>query len=141
MTGADTDQARLTTDEIHLLREVARWCHHMGVSYDARNMEWTDPHGPSVYLLTRDTECDIPTALGVRRKADGERSWYDAESVAEAVDILVAIGFLPSRFSSCYRDGWEASAVWHDAEGQEAEYRRRFHDPDNISFPVGGEWQ
>lgn len=33
-------------------------------------------------------------------------------SVREAVDLLVAFGFLPARFSSAYRAGWDAR---HDA--------------------------
>jgi hypothetical protein len=28
-------------------------------------------------------------------------------TVTEAVDVLVALGFLPARFSSAYRSGWD----------------------------------
>jgi hypothetical protein len=99
---------KLTPDEIHLLREIARWRREMGISYlrwraFGRYVEWFTVKGKP--------------GVGVEMNADepefgfgtyGEiYTWLDTRDVTEAVDILAAKGLLPSRFSSAYRDGRE----------------------------------
>jgi hypothetical protein len=140
----DDDPVRMTLDEIALMREIVWWRRNR-VKHGLPETEfvkrkvygapyWTEyATGREVWFDPRGQE----HALAIVRRKKAWPVRVPAESLTEAVDALVAYGLLPARFSSVYRAGWNASTVWHDPVGQEAEFERLFHDPANISFPVG----
>jgi hypothetical protein len=141
----DTETRKLTTDEIALLREIARWRRNHGgkLIYNATQ------RGP-VGIEKENTEAIAWLSSGVDRYGRGEVGWtesndlmpwrwYRVRTVTQAVDVLAAIGFLPVRFSSAYRAGWHAAEVWYDADEchiPSDEFKRLFHDPLNVSFPA-----
>lgn len=125
-------QAKLTLDEVALLREVFRWARNHDVTRTAWGDAWRQ--GLKGKMVTRDEN-----TIGWAPDRWSDYHWLAVDSIAQAVDVLVAVGYLPQRFSSAYRAGWDASAVWHDddeAHGGD-EFARLFHDVENISFPVG----
>jgi hypothetical protein len=146
------EKTGLTVEEIGLLREIARWRRTHGVDYFqwrrgvafGQFTEWKAwEAGPNGRQVRRRVAYD-PAPTGI---VSTDKDYYGGETVdlppstvVETVDMLVALGFLPAPFSSAYRAGWHASAVWHNCEGAEPEFERLFHDPANISFPVG-EWE
>jgi hypothetical protein len=135
----------LTVDEIALLREVARWRRSHGAKL-IYNLTQRGPVG-----IEKESS-EAVTWLPSRIDAYGRSEigwcefydlmpwiWYRVRTVTQAVDVLAAIGFLPPRFSSAYRAGWDASTVWHDADEchiPSDEFKRLFHDPENVSFPA-----
>jgi hypothetical protein len=135
---------RMTTDEIALMREIVRWRKNHDIDFVRRAVYgapyWKDYRtGREVWFEAKQVR-----PLGI---VEGRKAWpqaIPADSLAQAVDLLVAYGYLPQRFSSAYRAGWHAAQVWeqHPAtarRGWEAEFARLFRDPLNISFPVGDE--
>jgi hypothetical protein len=138
----DTEIKRMTTDEIALVREIVRWRRNHGIDFVRR----LHPYGAPYWK-------DYRTGREVWQRPNGEQMAMisdrdslnvavGADSVTQAVDVLVAYGYLPLRFSSAYRAGWHAATVWeqHPAtarRGWEDEFKRLFQDPENISFPVG----
>lgn len=144
---------RLTTAEIGLLREISRWRRNHGVTYFQWRpgvgfgvlTEWKCWSGPDrdrrMANLTYEPERDSRAAR-LLVSADYYRDDFreiPAATVTQAVDMLVALGYLPQRFSSAYQAGWHASSYWYGTlrnEDDETEFRRLFHDPENISFPV-----
>jgi hypothetical protein len=126
-----TDTKRLTLDEIALLREVFRWARDHDVTRTAWGDAWKQ--GRKGKMVTRDEN-----AIGWAADRWSDFHWLTVDSIAQAVDVLVAVGHLPQRFSSAYLAGWNALAVWRGSDRSDrAEFRRLFHDPENISFPVG----
>ena len=144
MPTIDT-KPRMTVAEIALMREIVRWRRNNGVRYRHLIHTWDGGHGakaPAVHVSV------AGETMGVwRPHADDLRSHWTylwVESFTQAVDLLVALGYLPPRFSSAYRAGWHAATVWeqHPAtarDGWEQEFARLFHDPHNVSFPAGEE--
>lgn len=118
------ERHQLTVDEIHLLRTIARWRRATGVSYFQWRpgkgfgvmTEWKMWHGDVRkrrqinVTYEPDTESG-PASLAATRDYYGSEDFKDLSvtTVAEAVDVLVALGFLPPRFSSAYRAGWDAA--------------------------------
>lgn len=103
----DTTVRRMTTDEVALLRAVVQWRRAEGWAYvPDLNLYAGGPGTPAVSWSTETGE------IGMTRKLDrvGYR-WMPVGSVTEAVDLLVMFGFLPARFSSAYRAGWEAALL------------------------------
>jgi hypothetical protein len=104
---------KLTPDEIHLLRRIARWRREMGIRYDAAMPGYAlscyyDHNGTAVTWDEDELADAAGWQLGMARNlADAPYHWVEVDSVTEAVDILAAKGLLPSRFSSAYRDGRE----------------------------------
>jgi hypothetical protein len=134
---------RMTVAEIALMRELVWWRKANGVQY------WRARHplGRFVSWRTRDREVvwepseERPLGYGHPRQT---AEWVKAETLTQAIDLIVALGYLPARFSSAYRAGWHAAQVWeqHPAtarRGWDEEFKRLFHDPYNISFPAGEE--
>lgn len=111
----DDDQpVRLTTDEIGLMREIVKWRksrvrHGLQETEFVKRNVYGAPHW--IEYITRcevwfDRKNEHPMAI----RRDGE-TWSDVvptQSFTEAVDLLVAYGYLPARFSTAYRSGWEA---------------------------------
>lgn len=160
----------LTTDEIALLREVARWRRNHKVSYfqwrpgkgfgvmtewklwaddDDANWSGRGPRGRRQANVTY--EPDRSGADEPQPRVVVTKDYYGGENlrelptctVAETVDCLVALGYLPQRFSSAYRAGWHAADVWASPDDDETEFKRLFQEAENISFPApygDGKW-
>lgn len=138
----DVDEVRhMTTDEIALMREIVLWRRNHGMDFVRRRVYgapyWKDyATKREVWFQFRDVN-----PLTVSRPGEyGDESWdVVVTSLTEAVDLLVAYGFLPARFSSAYRAGWRASQVWHEGPALHGDdvFRAMFHDLENISFPAG----
>jgi hypothetical protein len=121
----------LTTEEIGLLREIARWRRANGVSF----FQWRPGVGFGVFsewkkYVNRDESVNVsyepdrsggeekrPRLLVARNYYRDELQVLPVSTITEAVDVLVALGYLPARFSSAYRAGWEARADATDADG------------------------
>lgn len=159
----ETEVRRLTVEEIALLREVSRWRRGHGVNF----FQWRPGKGFGVMTEWKCWVDDETawTGRGLRGRRqinvtyEPDRSgahepgprvvvtknYYGGENflalptitVTETVDCLVALGYLPPRFSLAYRAGWHAAQVWNDPDQIPGEFRRLFHDPENTSFPVG----
>lgn len=108
---------RLSLDEIALLREVVRWrrksggqfvwtspAYHLG---DGRVLAWLTPRSQATCMKVGVTPDYLRVAF----------VWHKVVSVAQAVNLLVALGYLPARFSESYRAGWDARADATDADG------------------------
>lgn len=134
----NTTKQRLTPDEIALLREIARWRRNNGCDLifqladvlrlaDGRAFTWLRPGSHAVCMK-----------IGVTQDyaSGGPFTWHRVVSITQGVDLLVALSYLPPRFSSAYRAGWRAATVWHTGDGQGRLFRELFHDPANISFPA-----
>jgi len=153
---SDEDEVRhLSAEEIGLLKEVARWRRNHDVTFylTRRGQGLGGAHGflqwdrfsdaidgwsgrvRSTVTIERESPGDIGEARNYRY---GTFSYHRVTSVREGVDLLVAYGYLPPRFSSAYRAGWEASLLWHDpeVEPRSEAFAKAFHDPKNISFPA-----
>lgn len=122
----------LRPEEIGLLKEVARWRRANGVTY----FQWRPGKGFGVM-----TEWKLWIGTGRERKVanvtyEPARDWHGARlagttdyygsvdfkelpanTVVEAIDMLVVLGYLPVRFSSAYRAGWNAAAAMVRAAG------------------------
>jgi hypothetical protein len=115
------EKTSLTVEEIGLLREVARWRRAHGVDYFqwrrgvgfGRFTEWKAwETGLDGREVRRHVAYDpAPTGIVSTNKDyyGGETVDLPLATVAETVDMLVALGFLPARFSSAYRRGWDAA--------------------------------
>lgn len=109
--------------DVHLLREIARWRRAQGVSF----FQWRRT-GRNFGAFTEWDKHEGKRRINVSYEPGGESRYpclfvtsdYKRESVqelpvttvTEAVDVLVALGFLPARFSSAYQSGWDARSAW-----------------------------
>jgi hypothetical protein len=135
----EDEPVRMTVEEIGLMREIVRWRRNHDIDrVRVRKLGWDYWVRYGFNGKTREEVWPefARGTMALTGGPDDPRS-VPVASLTQAVDVLVACGFLPARFSSAYRQGWNASAIWHDPEGDEAEFRRLFHDLANISFPVG----
>lgn len=97
---------------------------------------WARAEGGLVYGLPTRWSCGGPIdqRWGVSWSWDFERErltvWrgritardYWVLSIAEAVDVLVALGILPPRFSTAYRAGWGAMRCYSERAHYGAEW-------------------
>lgn len=137
----DETARRMTVNEIALMRAIIAWRKAHEIEFVRRRVMgtyWVDAFGRTgpkrrgVAIELKHSP-DAPLGLCV-----GSYTWHPAESFTQAVDLLVAYGYLPARFSSAYRAGWHAAQQWYDDQARdEDEFKRLFHDPANISFPAG----
>lgn len=117
----------MTPAERQLLRGVFRW---------GRAAGWR-PTWPQIWALDGVTVDFVRSyvrrpSVGVWRRHDpgveGVRRWANGNvqvvSVAEAVDLLVTLGILPSRFSTAYRAGWDAGREDSEHPAAGAEFRQ-----------------
>lgn len=118
----DEEVRRLTLDEIALLREVVKWrrAEHATFYLACSGRGWAGAGG---FAEWRGRLNDQPHSVAWDRPSEGgfeqvgfsrdsrrlSYTYFTPESVTQVVDILVAYGFLPQRFSSAYRAGWSAA--------------------------------
>jgi hypothetical protein len=130
-----TTKTRMTAVEIGLLREIVRWRRSHDGEYVYTWSRYRLIDGKSFAWLSVDSHA---TCMKIGVSPDFYRepfTWHRVRTIGEAVDLLVVLGYLPMRFSSAYRAGWDASKAWH-SEVDDATFARMFHDPDNIAFPA-----
>lgn len=99
----------MTAAERSLLLALFRWARSTGVRLDGA-LRWTSPppHRWGVDFWPSSFEPNSPVRLSVWRTGFSSKDYWVA-SIAEAVDVLVALGIAPARFSTVYRAGWDAS--------------------------------
>lgn len=117
MTIQVDGQERLSLDEIAVLREIVQWRRTGGGEFvwaspayrlaDGKVFAWLWPRSQATCMKVGVT----PDYLRV------SFVWHKVASVAQAINLLVALGYLPERFSRAYRAGWEARAEATDADG------------------------
>lgn len=105
------------TQSVHLLREIAKWRRANGVDYwRARGIlgrftQWSeigrDGKQVSIDFERGDEGWCAAMTIGRKRELGGLKI-DDNWTLVQAVDVIVAVGYLPPRFSSAYRAGWEA---------------------------------
>ena len=122
MTGTVTTP-RMTAGEIRLMRAVVRWRREMGIDFIASAALWREP-----VVGGHAVSYDPPFShLGISHHGKAWQ-WITVGSVTEAVDILVAKGFLPARFSSAFRAGWDGALRFMAAP----EYDPETYKPDRL---------
>ncbi len=125
--SAETEPSRLTLDEIALMRAIVTWrrelvgfgwpraeFHRRRSTYRPNSYSQWDVQGK---LDDRYVAVEFPL---VDDPADGyahivysrpgrptQTRSFDAMTVMQAVDMLVALDILPARFSTAYRAGWD----------------------------------
>jgi hypothetical protein len=104
----------VTPAERALLRELVRWARtEGGMDYGSPVFMWTrrigvpDEQWWGVTFYAREWEAGETARLDIWRWPDNTQGYW-VRSVAEAVDVLVALGIAPARFSTAYRAGWDA---------------------------------
>jgi hypothetical protein len=93
------------------LAAVLRWARAAGWTRETGPRRgWAAPDGSAV------VEADTATGeLGVHYDpARPAPTWYQAATVAQAVEQLVTLGLLPVELSPCYASGWAEG--WHGAQ-------------------------
>jgi hypothetical protein len=138
VTDEDEQPQRMTVDEIAVLREVARWRRNHDVAF----FQWRPGVGFGPFTEWRAWLND--DAAGQRRRVsvvytptdsvvevvrhNGKEGFQliPCRTVTEAVDMIVALGLLPPRFSSAYLKGWQMLLTFstlseHFATGEERE--------------------
>lgn len=93
----------MTPAERTLLREVFRWAIREGIQ-QGTHARWTR-RGPVEHRWGVSLDFDRLYLTVWRGRCTGRD--YLVTSIAEAVDVLVALGVLPPRFSTAYRAGWD----------------------------------
>jgi hypothetical protein len=102
---------RLTDREIALMREIVKWrkangVHYRGPSKIGQFIEWVGQEQAVCFEI-------LDSEIGWGPIGQIYGPWIAVGSVTEAVDLLVALGFLPARFSTVYASGWNARS-WVD---------------------------
>jgi hypothetical protein len=101
-------EPRMTVAEIALMREIVRWRKNHDIDFVRRIVPYGAPYwkdyrsGQQVWFQPKEA-----SPLVVVAGRYGDVSTVPANSVAQAVDALVAYGYLPQRFSSAYREGFD----------------------------------
>jgi hypothetical protein len=112
----------INEQDVHLLREIAKWRRAQGVNY----FQWRPGVGFGVFTEwyrymdgKRRTVSFEPGSMSSAARLLATVDYHGRElqrlpvtTVTEAVDVLVALGFLPARFSSAYQSGWAARSAW-----------------------------
>jgi hypothetical protein len=98
---------RMTAAEIGLLKEIVRWRRSHDGEYVYTWSRYRLIDGKSIAWLRVDSHA---TCMKIGVSADFYRepfTWHRVRTIGEAVDLLVALGYLPMRFSSAYRAGYD----------------------------------
>lgn len=130
-------ERRMTADEFETLKELVRWRRNHGVDFDFRSATLRLGDGRTIAWNT-ESALHWPRAaeIGVNPVRHRPLMWHEVESVTQAIDTLVALGYLPVRFSSAYRYGWDAANTWMKPEIDPERFRQMFQDVSSISFPA-----
>ncbi|WP_045742265.1 hypothetical protein [Actinoplanes rectilineatus] len=100
--------AGLSAAESSLLRDVIRWMQAEKHIRHGRINRWEfrRPGKPNwdVSFWPCEWEPNDTVALEIRRDRDSSQRYW-VRSLVEAVDLLVSLGMVPTRFSSAFRDG------------------------------------
>ncbi len=108
----DDKPVRMTVAELALMREIAKWRREQEITYwrargIGRFVVWAKHGAPGARREVTWDPSNEPRELG---HGNGWRrsEYVKVANVTQAVDVLVALGYLPARFSSAYRAGWES---------------------------------
>lgn len=123
-----SEQCRMTIAEIALMRQVIAWRKANGIDFagggrlsqGSRAADWVDVGGitgPSRRAVSVSFGDVDPLGICAGRRKSYR--WIEVDSVTEGVDILVAKGYLPKRFSSAYAAGYVAGGTnfWAEMHG------------------------
>jgi len=101
----------VTAAERRLLLALFRWARE----YGTKNV---GPRGAHLWkqvgqqfagkFMVGFSPTEYPNDLDVIDEGWGKVRVYQTETIAEAVDILAALGVIPPRFSTAYQAGWDA---------------------------------
>jgi hypothetical protein len=113
MTEQD-EMVRMTVAEIAVMREIVKWRKAEGVDFwrsRAPLGEWAEWHirrdGKRLAVIVEHPKTSPVLGWG-RDEYWVPITWEPGiNTFTQAVDVIVALGFLPARFSSAYRAGWE----------------------------------
>lgn len=103
---------RMTADEMAVLREIVKWRRATGGEYLPTWSRYRLADGRSFAWLSLDS---YATCMKVGVCADIMRyqyTWHRIDSIQQGIDLLVALGYVPARFSSAYRAGWDARSSY-----------------------------
>lgn len=101
----------MTPEEIALMRRIIAWRKAHEIEFVKRRVlgtYWVDAFGftgPKRRAVALELKHSPDAPIGVSPGPQHSYVWYGAESVTQAVDLLVAYGYLPARFSSAYWNG------------------------------------
>jgi hypothetical protein len=96
----------VTPAERSLLLALFRWARAEGLQFGGAS-RWTR-RGPIEQRWGVSCDPGYSAFLTIWRGRDTARDYWVA-SIAEAVDLVVALGIAPARFSTAYRAGWDAA--------------------------------
>jgi len=113
-TDAAAERRWLTVNEIALMRAVVQYRRELAPHFpraDFYRRKWDMPNFRSVYfdMPAVDDWADAYAVLGFRSGRWEPSREMEVRTVTEAVDLAVVFGYLPARFSSAYRAGWDAA--------------------------------
>jgi hypothetical protein len=94
----------MTPAERSLLLALFRWARTEGLVWGGAN--WVSGTGPDGQRWGIDYDPGDEYLYIWRGRVVARRYWV--ASIAEAVDLVVALGIAPARFSTAYRAGWDA---------------------------------
>lgn len=106
MIETDTPQ-RMTLAEIALMRVIVHWRRANDIEYVPLFSRYCGENNRTVAWTTLGAQ--LAPRVGVTPNYHRALLvWYPVTTVTETVDMLVALGYLPARFSTAYRAGWDA---------------------------------
>jgi hypothetical protein len=103
----------VTRAERTLLLAVFRWARaEGGMQWGRWHYRWTRQSGPREQWLGVEFDPGDGEFLSLYRGRATGRDYWVAD-IAEAVDVLAALGILPAQFSTAYRAGYDACQQAH----------------------------
>lgn len=111
-----SDRPTLSASDVALMRQLIAWRKANDIEFVKRRIYgapyWVDAFGrtgPKRREVVYDRKQE--NTLGLFDD-DAGFTWLAPVSLTQAVDVLVAYGYLPARFSSAYRAGWDSCDAW-----------------------------
>lgn len=103
----------MTAAERTLLLALFRWARAEGrMEWGRWAHRWSRQTGSREQWIGVDYDPDYGDRLSLYRGYSAAKDYWFAD-IAEAVDVLAAIGILPARFSTAYRAGYDACMRAH----------------------------
>lgn len=102
---------RMTIEEIGLMRRIIAYRKEHEIEFVRRRVlgtYWVDAFGftgPKRRAVALEMKHSPETPIGLCQRGGYPHVWIGAESVTQAIDLLVAYGYLPAKFSSSYWNG------------------------------------